>query len=149
MILLVIKITVYSTHQHASAGQTAEFPTNDQRGWGARHCRLRKGGGDDFLYIVPPPGCHDTGKPYCDILRYFFTVLRYIPFLIFSVKLNYFLNIRLNFELYVILAIESELLTCKHDCMKTFFKRTYVTSMHLLDLQFLQDKNWMKNKQFE
>ena len=23
-------------------------------------------------------GCHDTGKTYCDMFRYFFTILRYI-----------------------------------------------------------------------
>ena len=45
-----------------------------------------------------------------NVLRYiaiFFTVLRYIPFLIFSIKSNLFLNIRLNFEPYV---IESEVI---------------------------------------
>ena len=31
--------------------------------------------------------------------------------------------------------------------MKTFFKDINVTGIHL-DLQVLQDKNWMKNKQF-
>ena len=52
---------------------------------------------------------------------------------------------RLNFESYV---IELELYTCIQDCMKTFYKGIHVTGMHLLDLQLLQDKNWMKNKQF-
>ena len=32
--------------------------------------------------------------------------------------------------------------------MKTFYKGINVTDIHLLDLQLLQDKNWMKNKQF-
>ena len=65
------------------------------------------------------------------------TVLRHIPFLIFSVKLNKFLNIRLNFEPYVILEIESEVYACIHECMKTFYKGIYVIiGMHLLDLQY-------------
>ena len=85
---------------------------------------------------------------YCDIFSLYCDILRYIPFLIFSVKLIKFLNIRLNFEPYVILVIESELYTCKRECMKTFYKGKHVTGMHLLDLQLLQDKNWMKNKQF-
>ena len=33
-----------------------------------------------------------------------------------------------------------------HDCMKTLYKGIHVTGMHLLDLQFIQDKNWMKYK---
>ena len=72
--------------------------------------------------------------------------MRYIDFLISSVKSKQFLNIRLNFEPYV---IQSELYTCMHDCMKTFFKDINVTDRHLLDLQLLQDKNWIKNKQFK
>ena len=32
--------------------------------------------------------------------------------------------------------------------MKNFYKGINVTDMHFLDLQLLQDKNWMKNKQF-
>ena len=35
-----------------------------------------------------------------------------------------------------------------HDCMKTFYKGINVNGIHLLDLQLLQDKNWMKSKQF-
>ena len=42
--------------------------------------------------------------------------------------------------------IESELYTCIHDCMKTFYKGINETGIHLVDLQLLQDKNWMKNK---
>ena len=33
-------------------------------------------------------------------------------------------------------------------CMETFYKGINVTDKYLLDLQLLQDKNWMKNKQF-
>ena len=75
---------------------------------------------------------------YCDIFSLYCDILRYIPFLIFSVKSNKFLNIRLNFRPYV---IKSELYTCIHDCMKTFYKGIYVTGIHLLDLQLLPDKN--------
>ena len=32
--------------------------------------------------------------------------------------------------------------------MKTYDKGINVTGIHLLDLELLQDKNWMKNKQF-
>ena len=32
--------------------------------------------------------------------------------------------------------------------MKTIDKGMNMTGIHLLDLQLLQDKNWMKNKQF-
>ena len=53
---------------------------------------------------------------------------------------------RLKFESYI---IESEIYTCIHDFMKTFYKGIHVTGMHLPDLQLLQDKNWMKNKQFK
>ena len=60
-------------------------------------------------------------------------------------KSNQSLIIRLNFEPYV---IELELNTCIHDCMKTFYKGEIVISIHLLDLQLLQDKHSMKNKQF-
>ena len=35
-----------------------------------------------------------------------------------------------------------------HNCMETFYKSINVTGMHLLDKQLLQDKDWMKNKQF-
>ena len=51
---MVIKITVYSTHLHASADQTAEVPTNDQKGWGARHCRLRGGWGGGLFPLYRP-----------------------------------------------------------------------------------------------
>ena len=78
---------------------------------------------------------------YYDIFSLYCDILRYIPFLIFSLKLNSFLNIRLNFEPYVILVIESELYTCIHDCMKTFYQGIHVTGMYLLDVLFLQDKN--------
>ena len=47
------------------------------------------------------------------------------------------------FKSYV---IESELYTCINDCKKNFYKGINVTDTHLLDLQLLQDKNWMKNK---
>ena len=33
-----------------------------------------------------------------------------------------------------------------HNCMETFYKGLIVTGIHHLDLQLLQDKNWMKNK---
>ena len=59
---------------------------------------------------------------YCDIFTLYCDILRYFHFLIFSVKLNKFHNIRLNFEPYVIFVIESELYTCIHDCMRTFYK---------------------------
>ena len=52
---------------------------------------------------------------YCDIFSLNCDILQYIPFLIFSVKLNKFLNIRLNFEPYAILVIESELFACIHE----------------------------------
>ena len=45
---------------------------------------------------------------------------------------------RLNFESYV---IESELYTCIHNCMKTFYKGVHMTGMLLLDWQLLQDQN--------
>ena len=32
--------------------------------------------------------------------------------------------------------------------MQTFYKGMNVIGIHLLDLQLLQDKNWIKNKQF-
>ena len=32
--------------------------------------------------------------------------------------------------------------------MKNFYKGIDITGTHILDLQLLQDKNWMKNKQF-
>ena len=73
-----------------------------------------------------------------NVLRYFFIVLRYIVFLTFSVNSNEFLNIPLNFEPYV---IESELYTCMHNSMETFYKGKNVTGIHLMDLQLLQDKN--------
>ena len=34
------------------------------------------------------------------------------------------------------------------NCMETFYKGINVTGIYLLDLQLLQDKNWMKNNQF-
>ena len=46
------------------------------------------------------------------------------------------------------MVIESELYTCIHVCMNTFYKGIHVTGMYLLGLQLLEDKNLMKNKQF-
>ena len=36
-----------------------------------------------------------------------------------------------------------------HNCVETFYKGINVTGIHLVDLQLLQDKNWMENKQFD
>ena len=82
------------------------------------------------------------------VSRYMKIVLQYIPIFfhciaiysfsyIFS-KIQLFFNIWINFEPCV---IESELYTCIHDCMKTFYKGINLTGIHLQELQLLQDKN--------
>ena len=43
------------------------------------------------------------------------------------------------------MVIESELYTCIHDCMKTFYKGIHVTDMYLLDLKLLQDNDGMNS----
>ena len=82
--------------------------------------------------------------------RYRKNVLRYIaihcfPYIFSEIQIISQYWISLNFEPYT---IESELYICIHDCMKNIYKGILVTGIHLLDLQLLQDKNWMKNKQF-
>ena len=77
-------------------------------------------------------GCHDIGKTYCDIFSLYCDIFLSLHFQ--QNPINFSIFMHLTFEPYV---IESELYTCIHDCMKTFYKGITVTGIHPLELQLL------------
>ena len=84
-------------------------------------CRVTFGRGDLILFCR---GVTIQEKTFCDIFSLYWDIMRYIVFLIFSVKSN----IRLNFEPYV---IESELLLYKCTTVWRAFIRVLMWQVYI------------------